>query len=137
MIAAGLLGKKSGKGFYMHGYGDTPAENPEVIPMQSGTAASALPPDELKNRMVLLMINEAARCLDEGVAAEPADVDFAMVMGTGWAPFRGGPLRYADRLGGAHVAAELTRLAETVGPHFAPCARLADVVKHPGRFYED
>jgi 3-hydroxyacyl-CoA dehydrogenase/enoyl-CoA hydratase/3-hydroxybutyryl-CoA epimerase len=137
MIAAGLLGKKAGKGFYVHGYGDTPAENPEVVPMQTGIAAATLDADALKNRMVLLMINEAARCLEEGVAAEPADVDFAMVMGTGWAPFRGGPLRYADRLGAAHVATQLTRLAETVGPHFAPCSRLADAIKHPRRFYED
>ncbi len=137
MIAAGLLGKKAGKGFYVHGYDDAPVENTEVVAMQSSATAAQLPPEELRNRMVLLMINEAARCLEEGVAAEPADVDFAMVMGTGWAPFRGGPLRYADRLGGAHVATQLTRLAETVGPHFAPCARLADVVKHPRRFYED
>ena len=137
MIAAGLLGKKVGKGFFLHKKGDEPAENPEVATLRSGAAAAQLAPDELKNRMVLTMVNEAARCLDEGIAGEPADVDFAMVMGTGWAPFRGGPLRYADRLGAAHVATQLTRLAETVGPHFAPCARLADAVKHPRRFYEE
>jgi 3-hydroxyacyl-CoA dehydrogenase/enoyl-CoA hydratase/3-hydroxybutyryl-CoA epimerase len=137
MIAAGLLGKKVGKGFFVHKKDEEPVENPELAGLRSGSTAAALAPDELKNRMVLLMINEAARCLDEGVAAEPADVDFAMVMGTGWAPFRGGPLRYADRLGGAQVATQLTRLAETAGPHFAPCARLADVIKHPRRFYGD
>ena len=45
------------------------------------------------------MVNEAARCLEEQIVADPADVDFAMIMGTGFAPFRGGPLRYADTVG--------------------------------------
>ena len=49
--------------------------------------------------MVLVMVNEAARVLEEGVVAAPEDVDFGMIMGTGWAPFRGGPLRYADARG--------------------------------------
>jgi 3-hydroxyacyl-CoA dehydrogenase/enoyl-CoA hydratase/3-hydroxybutyryl-CoA epimerase len=137
LIAAGLLGKKAGKGFYVHKQDEDPVENPEVATMRSGGSAATLDADALKNRMVLLMVNEAARCLEEGIAAEPADVDFAMVMGTGWAPFRGGPLRHADRLGAAHAATQLTRLSETVGPHFAPCARLADTVKHPRRFYEE
>lgn len=45
------------------------------------------------------MVNEAALCLAEGVVASPDNVDFGMILGTGWAPFRGGPLRYADALG--------------------------------------
>ena len=49
--------------------------------------------------MVLLMINEAAMCLEERIVEDPRDVDFAMIMGTGFAPFRGGPLRYADCVG--------------------------------------
>ena len=53
----------------------------------------------MQRRMVLLMVNEAARCIEEKVVAEPADVDFGMIMGTGFAPFRGGPLRYADASG--------------------------------------
>lgn len=137
MIAAGLLGKKAGKGFFLHRKDEEPVENPEVAPLRTGGSAATLDTEALRNRMVLLMVNEAARCLEEGIAAEPADVDFAMVMGTGWAPFRGGPLRYADRLGAAHVATQLTRLSETAGPHFAPCARLADAIKHPRRFYEE
>lgn len=137
MIAAGLLGKKAGKGFFLHRKDEEPVENPEVAPLRTGGSAATLDTEALRNRMVLLMVNEAARCLEEGIAAEPADVDFAMVMGTGWAPFRGGPLRYADRLGAAHVATQLTRLSETAGPHFTPCARLADAIKHPRRFYEE
>ena len=87
--------------------------------------------------MVLTMVNEAARCLEEGVVETPADVDFGMVTGTGWAPFRGGPLRYADSLGVDQVAEMLSRLANEVGPRFAPCDRLAEMARVKKRFYED
>ncbi|HYR58662.1 MAG TPA: hypothetical protein VEO95_08540, partial [Chthoniobacteraceae bacterium] len=67
----------------------------------------------------------------------PDDIDFAMVTGTGWAPFRGGPLRYADSLGAENVVAALSRLANEAGPRFAPCDRLAEMARDKKRFYED
>ena len=70
--------------------------------------------------MVLLMINEAARCLEEQVVTDPADVDFAMIMGTGFAPFRGGPLNYARARGINAVVARLTELAARYGARFQP-----------------
>ncbi len=66
-----------------------------------GRTRSGAAREELQERMVLLMVNESARCLEEQIVAAPEDVDFAMIMGTGFAPFRGGPLRYADSLGAA------------------------------------
>ena len=54
---------------------------------------------DLRDRLVLSMVNEAARTIEEKVVDAPEDVDFGMIMGTGWAPFRGGPLRFADHLG--------------------------------------
>ena len=63
--------------------------------------------------MVLLMINEASRCLEERIVDDPRDVDFGMVMGTGFAPFRGGPSRHADRIGIAKVTEDLERLTRT------------------------
>ena len=89
---------------------------------------------------MVLLDGQRSRALPRGEASSqtPADIDFAMVMGTGFAPFRGGPLRYADSLGTAKVAEELTRLAERAGPHFAPCALLARNGANTGRrFYED
>jgi 3-hydroxyacyl-CoA dehydrogenase/enoyl-CoA hydratase/3-hydroxybutyryl-CoA epimerase len=83
------------------------------------------------------MVNEAACCLEEGIVESPADVDFGMVMGTGFAPFHGGPLRYADSLGTAKVVEELTRLANEAGPHYAPCARLSEMAKTGQAFYEN
>src|SRR5207302_1439706 len=75
-------------------------------------------------RMVLLMVNEAAACLAEGLAATADGIDLAMVLGTGWAPHRGGPLRYADDRGAGEVVRSLEDLARRVGPRFEPCAEM-------------
>jgi 3-hydroxyacyl-CoA dehydrogenase/enoyl-CoA hydratase/3-hydroxybutyryl-CoA epimerase len=136
MIAAGLLGRKAGKGFYLHRKGEEPEISREVDALRTSTS-TAFAREDLQRRMVLLMVNEAARCLEERIVAEPADVDFAMVMGTGWAPFRGGPLRYADTLGTTRITDEFSRLAESAGPHFTPCALLTEMAKTGKRFYED
>jgi 3-hydroxyacyl-CoA dehydrogenase/enoyl-CoA hydratase/3-hydroxybutyryl-CoA epimerase len=66
------------------------------------------------------MVNEAARCLEEGVVRRPLDVDLGMVMGTGFPPFRGGLLRYADQRGVAAIAERLQALAELGEPRFTP-----------------
>ena len=81
------------------------------------------------------MINEAARCLEEGVVAAPEDVDFGMIFGTGWAPFRGGPLRHADTLGAREIVRRLERLAAEVAPYFAPCERLRAMGRAGATFY--
>jgi 3-hydroxyacyl-CoA dehydrogenase/enoyl-CoA hydratase/3-hydroxybutyryl-CoA epimerase len=69
--------------------------------------------------------------------AEPGDVDFGLIFGAGFAPFRGGPLRYADRLGTAEVVRRLEALASTVSPHFAPCDHLVALGRRNARFYPD
>jgi 3-hydroxyacyl-CoA dehydrogenase/enoyl-CoA hydratase/3-hydroxybutyryl-CoA epimerase len=96
-----------------------------------------LPIADLKLRMVLLMINEAARCLEEGVVNDPADIDFAMIMGTGFAPFRGGPLRYADRLGAASLVRDMNRLVDSGAVHFAPCDLLRSMAASKENFYKN
>ncbi len=132
MIAGGMLGKKCGAGFYRYGSGE-PVVNPVVLALREpGTT-----PADLGERLALLMVNEAAACLGESVAASAGDIDLAMVMGTGWAPFRGGPLRYADSLGAQRVFDTLSRLAETAGPHYAPCALIAELARTGGRFHEN
>ena len=127
MQAAGLLGRKSGAGFYLHS--DSGAKpNPAALELRENEQ----PPDRTtqQSRMVLAMVNEAARCLEERVVECADDVDFAMIMGTGWAPFRGGPLRYADSLG----AAEVVRL---ISPHAEPCALLKIMANNGRAFYEN
>jgi 3-hydroxyacyl-CoA dehydrogenase/enoyl-CoA hydratase/3-hydroxybutyryl-CoA epimerase len=83
------------------------------------------------------MINEAARCLEERIVGDPRDVDFAMIMGTGFAPFRGGPLRYADAVGIGRITEDLRRLNEAGERQFAPCERLTQMNKQNKTFYGD
>jgi 3-hydroxyacyl-CoA dehydrogenase/enoyl-CoA hydratase/3-hydroxybutyryl-CoA epimerase len=136
LLGAGLLGRKAGKGFYIYKKGDDPEPN---------SAAKALRPDQkskisrqqLQQRMVLLMVNEAARCLDEKIVESPADVDFAMVMGTGFAPFRGGPLRYADSVGVKEIVDELQKLADAGEKHFSPSTLLLERARAGKPIYED
>jgi 3-hydroxyacyl-CoA dehydrogenase/enoyl-CoA hydratase/3-hydroxybutyryl-CoA epimerase len=133
----GLLGRKVGKGFYKYSDGSKATPNKEVAKLRPPGQLKAPGRDEIEQRLVLLMINEAARCLEERIVGTPSDVDLAMVMGTGFAPFRGGPLRYADSMAVAKVAEQLTRFTETAGPHFAPCDLIRDMAKSGKRFYED
>jgi alkylation response protein AidB-like acyl-CoA dehydrogenase/3-hydroxyacyl-CoA dehydrogenase/enoyl-CoA hydratase/carnithine racemase len=132
MVREGLLGRKSGRGFYIHAKGRKPQLNLNlpVMPQPSPHDARLL-----QERMVLLMINEAARCLEEQVVTDPADVDFAMIMGTGFAPFRGGPLRYADSVGIAKLVCAMDGLVAGGSAHFAPCALLRSIAASGKGFY--
>ena len=132
MLGAGMFGKKSGRGFYDYAH-DKP--NHEVDVMRSVHRHAHFTHDELTHRMSLLMINEAARCVEEKVASR-GDIDLAMVLGTGFAPFHGGPLRYADMLGIANVVAAMEKLA-ALHPHFAPCALLKQMAAGGRQFYEN
>jgi 3-hydroxyacyl-CoA dehydrogenase/enoyl-CoA hydratase/3-hydroxybutyryl-CoA epimerase len=135
MIARGWLGKKSGRGFYLHSSGGAHARpNPEAGPLRS-KRRERTDAEVRRDRLVLIMINEAARCLAEGVVESPEDVDFAMILGTGWAPFRGGPLRHADALGLDDVVLRLDRLAREVAPHFSPCEHLRALAGAGALFY--
>src|SRR5205085_283983 len=120
-----------GVGFYLH-KGKSARVNraaEELLRVEgSGQAAQGLPAaarlHQARERMVLLMVNEAALALGEGLAADAEAIDLALVLGTGWAPHRGGPLHYADDRGPAEVARALTDLAGRYGPRFEPCAEL-------------
>jgi len=135
MVAKGWLGRKSGRGFYVYdGKKESPAPTDDIRFLQA-EKPRANDAATMRDRLVLIMINEAARVLAEGVVAAPEDVDFGLIMGTGWAPFRGGPLRYADAIGAAEIVRRLDTLGREVAPHFTPCDRLREMA-HAGRgFY--
>lgn len=117
-----LLGKKTGKGFYVY-RGKKKTPNPLVM-KQGGTGDGKFKADETDlwiRRLIYPMINEAARALEEKVVEQPSAVDLAMVMGTGFAPFRGGPFRYADAVGTAKISSALKDLKE---PRLVPCELL-------------
>jgi 3-hydroxyacyl-CoA dehydrogenase len=131
MRQKGWLGQKTTVGFYVH-KGKSPKVNrpaQELVRSLAGPPLQdALPPAvrlvEARERMVLVMVNEAAQALSEGLADDAATIDLAMVFGTGWAPHRGGPLRYGEDRGLADVVRALEGLAGRLGPRFEPCAAL-------------
>jgi len=110
MVDEGLLGRKSGQGFYR--WEDGKAVKPDS---EAGGV-----PDDIQDRLILPMINEAVACLHEGVVAEADLLDAGVIFGTGFAPFRGGPLNYARERGIQDVLAALGRLAASHGERFAP-----------------
>ncbi|HEY7425682.1 MAG TPA: 3-hydroxyacyl-CoA dehydrogenase NAD-binding domain-containing protein, partial [Gemmataceae bacterium] len=130
MRTAGLLGQKSGRGFYLHGGKKVKVNTlvQDLLHIQGAAGApQALPAaarlSEGRERMVLLMVNEAALGVSEGLTTADA-IDLAMVLGTGWAPHRGGPLRYAADRGLADIVQALTNLTARHGRRFEPCAEL-------------
>jgi 3-hydroxyacyl-CoA dehydrogenase/enoyl-CoA hydratase/3-hydroxybutyryl-CoA epimerase len=125
MAEHGWLGQKSGAGFYLH-RGKTKKVHPPAAALIQGEAEalSDAPTGEARERLVGLMVNEAAACLAEGLVTDAGTIDLAMVLGTGWAPHRGGPLRYADDWGAGEVVRVLTGLARRLGPRFEPCPEL-------------
>jgi 3-hydroxyacyl-CoA dehydrogenase/enoyl-CoA hydratase/3-hydroxybutyryl-CoA epimerase len=134
MLQGGLLGRKSGHGFYLH-RSKTSEVNSGILSLRRGDSAERFSREQLQKRMVLQMVNEAVRCLEEKVVSAPDDVDFAMIMGTGFAPFRGGPLRYIDSAGADKLVAEMKRLVEAGATHFEPCALLESMAREGRKFY--
>jgi 3-hydroxyacyl-CoA dehydrogenase/enoyl-CoA hydratase/3-hydroxybutyryl-CoA epimerase len=137
MIKDGHLGKKSGRGFYEHPAKGEADVSPDVDEYYHDSRCAGLPRETLRNRMVFLMVNEAVRCLEEGIVSGPEDVDFGMIMGTGWAPFLGGPLRFADHAGIAQLVAEMKLLAGGGEVRFTPCNLLQSMASNDQRFYKD
>jgi 3-hydroxyacyl-CoA dehydrogenase/enoyl-CoA hydratase/3-hydroxybutyryl-CoA epimerase len=86
--------------------------------------------------MIFAMVNEAAMILDEKIVASAAELDLAMIMGTGFPPFRGGLLRYADKLGVPYIVARLDDLAQKHGKRFLATAPLRRLAEGDGKFYE-
>ena len=110
LLAAKKLGRKSGAGFYV--WQDGKAVKPAA-------RAAAAPPD-LIDRLILILVNECVACLRERVVEDPDLVDAAVLFGTGFAPFRGGPLTYARARGVPAVVARLSALAARYGERFQP-----------------
>ena len=135
IVGSGRLGKKNGKGFYLYKAGKRTRPDPEVGRLTSAGPPVTLPVETLQERMVLAMVNEAAVCLEDGVVREPRDLDVAMVFGTGFPPFRGGLLRYADAIGPAVLVDRLARLADAHGERFRPAQLLREMVRAESRFY--
>ena len=117
MVEDGKLGRKSGEGYYL--WEDGKAVKP-------ATHGGNVPAD-IEDRLVLPMVNEAVACLSEGVVSDPDLLDAGVIFGTGFAPFRGGPINYARERGMDEVIATLKKLADEHGERFLPHVGWSDV----------
>ncbi|GAC1689293.1 MAG: fatty acid oxidation complex subunit alpha FadJ [Gemmatimonadaceae bacterium] len=137
VIGAGRLGRKGKKGFYLYdASGKKGGVDPSVYQLLPTKAQRThIAADEIVRRAVFAMLNEAARCLAEGIVRSPRDGDVGAVFGIGFPPFRGGPFRYMDTLGIASVVRTLTDLNARFAPRFEPAQRLVEMAAAGSRFY--
>ncbi|MRJ41075.1 MULTISPECIES: fatty acid oxidation complex subunit alpha FadJ [Idiomarina] len=129
-------GKKNKKGFYDYqGKQAGKQVDSSVYSLLGVTAASQLSADEIAQRTVLLMLNEAAYCLDEGIISCARDGDIGAIFGIGFPPFRGGPFRYMDALGIAEVVSRLQAYQQQHGERYQPAPLLVKMATNNERFY--
>jgi 3-hydroxyacyl-CoA dehydrogenase/enoyl-CoA hydratase/3-hydroxybutyryl-CoA epimerase len=126
MAADGHLGRKSGRGFYVYPLG----ENRKGRSVASTAKPTQMSSDDIRDRIVMRLVNEAAKCMQEGVVPENWMVDLGMVLGTGFAPFLGGPLRMCELRGFGEAVGKLDYFQKTVGPRFEPSTWLVDQIEH-------
>lgn len=133
---SGRLGKKNKKGFYAYNsQSKKESVDSEVQAMFPG--GKRFDPTEVVDRCILPMINEAARCLEEKVVERAEDVDLGMIMGTGFPPFRGGLLRYADSVGIPTLIEKLKHYESTVSPRFKPSEAILKMASEGRTFYRN
>jgi 3-hydroxyacyl-CoA dehydrogenase/enoyl-CoA hydratase/3-hydroxybutyryl-CoA epimerase len=128
----GRLGRKNGRGFYSYPKGKQAGVDREVSRILG--AKGTVGPEEIIDRCLFLLVNEALYALAEGVVATPGDVDLAMVMGTGFPPFRGGVLAWADSIGPARIRDRMLEFENAHGPRFAPAPALHTLAEMGGSF---
>jgi len=140
LCEAGHFGQKTGKGYFRYNAGSrTPIPDPEVeaIILESanrlGINRRPIGEEEIVERMVLPMINEGARILEEGIASRPGDIDVIWAYGYGWPVWRGGPMHYADGLGLAHIRDRLKFYADRSGDESLRPAQLLQRLAEQGR----
>ncbi|MBM7343996.1 fatty acid oxidation complex subunit alpha FadJ [Pantoea coffeiphila] len=130
-------GRKNGRGFYLYGKrpGGKKKADAEIYRLLKLSPKPCLSAQDIATRCVMMMLNEAARTLDEQVVGSVRDGDIGAVFGIGFPPFLGGPFRYMDRMGIAQVVAALEQLEQRFGSRFAPCERLKKMMEEQKTFY--
>jgi len=146
MVEAGLLGKKTGKGFFEYdsrgrkkGGRDAQIhpETQKLISKLTGgkvVGEDKLPNEELAHRITYRFVAQALRCLEEGVIANPTDGDIGAVFGVGFPPFRGGPFKMIDELGADKVRDRFLQLRDKYGDRFEPPQILTDYANSNKKF---
>ncbi|MGI8546204.1 MAG: fatty acid oxidation complex subunit alpha FadJ [Gemmatimonadaceae bacterium] len=137
VIDAGRYGRKVKKGFYL--YDETGKKSDVDLSVYdifaAGRERGQLPEDEIQRRTVYAMLNEAARCLEDGIIRSPRDGDVGAVFGIGFPPFRGGPFRYMDSIGVASLVDQLDDLNDRYTGRYEPAAILLQMARANTQFY--
>jgi 3-hydroxyacyl-CoA dehydrogenase/enoyl-CoA hydratase/3-hydroxybutyryl-CoA epimerase len=137
VLAAGRLGRKGKKGFYLYDEAGKKGGVDESVYQYTptGSARKDFGAADIQERLALAMINEAVRCVEEGILRAPRDGDIGAVFGIGFPPFRGGPLRAVDAIGAAALVQRLDALNARFPGRYAPAAKLAAMAANNETFY--
>ncbi|NBB85836.1 MAG: crotonase [Bacteroidetes bacterium] len=135
----GLAGQKTKKGFYTYAGEGTKLEkdepNKDIYQHVPGRGSTSLAPSMVQERLALMMVNQAVRCLDEGILQSATDGDLGAVFGLGYPPFQGGPFRYVDQTGAASMVGRLEQLARQYGARFTPADGLVAHAENDTTFH--
>ncbi|MFN3579086.1 MAG: 3-hydroxyacyl-CoA dehydrogenase NAD-binding domain-containing protein [Pseudomonas sp.] len=141
MAAAGMLGQKTGKGFYLYEQGSrTPQDNPELPAIleaaskEQGIERKQLSDEYILERTLFALINEGAKILEEGIAQRSSDIDVIYINGYGFPAHQGGPMFYADSLGLDHVYARICEFHQQHGAWWKPAPLLEKLAKEGRKF---
>ncbi len=135
VVVAGRTGRKGGKGFYLYQRDGSKGDvDPSIYEVIGGTRRE-IPKTEIVDRCVLALVNEAARCLQEGILRSARDGDIGAVFGIGFPPFRGGPFRHIDSVGVGQTVEQLEELNVRFPGRFAPADLLIDMAGTRRTFY--
>jgi len=137
VIESGRVGRKGGAGFYAYdaaGKKEGPSSSVYALTPIAG-ARRTMAGSEITDRTVLPMLNEAVRCLEDGVLRSTRDGDVGAVFGIGYPPFRGGPFRTIDAMGAPDVVRRLDALDARFPGRYTPATRLREMAVLRERFY--
>lgn len=144
LVAEGRKGRKNKKGVYLYDEKGNRVRDKKTRGVDTSVYASLgikpnakVPPEEIQMRLVLQFVNEALRCLGEGILRSPRDGDIGAIFGLGFPPFRGGPFRYVDSIGPGEILRRTEQYRERFGARFEPAPTLVNLAKNNGRFYKD